>query len=185
MLQYDFHSSLGFWVCVASRLYERQMNQRLAPQGITNRQGQVLGWLALEGELSQVDLADRMNIEPPTLVRVLDRMERDGWIAREACQGDRRKKMIRPLPKSEAIWKKITSSSEDVRAQATEGLTDAQQEMLKSLLRTVVESLASEECLNKMRLREENRTKTNSTKTKGRTARASRSPQRRTKKASS
>ena len=35
----------------------------------------------LEGELSQTELAAKMMVEPPTLVGILDRMERDGWIS--------------------------------------------------------------------------------------------------------
>ena len=66
MLQYDFQSSIGYWICMTSRAYERAMQQELEPTGITHRQCQVLCWLALDGPLSQVELADRMSIEPPT-----------------------------------------------------------------------------------------------------------------------
>ena len=46
MLQYDFHSSIGYWICATSRIYDRAMHQELLPEGITHRQMQVLGWLA-------------------------------------------------------------------------------------------------------------------------------------------
>lgn len=144
MLQYDFHNSIGFWICMAARCYERVIHQELLPEGITHRQCQVLAWLALEGELSQVELADRMNIEPPTLVRVLDRMERDGLIAREGCAGDRRRKMIKPLPKAKPIWKKITACAERVRDRAAKGMTRQQRETLKELLQMVEANLAPE-----------------------------------------
>lgn len=145
MLQYDFQNSLGYWICNTARTFERAMTARLLPQGITHRQCQVLAWLALEGELSQVDLADRMSIEPPTLVRILDRMERDGLISRESCASDRRKKMIRPLPKAKPLWKKITTCGEEVRTQAAEGLSSSQREQLRELLSHVRVNLGSEE----------------------------------------
>ena len=142
VLQYDFQSSLGYWICMTSRAYERAIHQELLPQGITHRQCQVLAWLAMEGELSQVELADRMNIEPPTLVRVLDRMERDGLIAREACPDDRRRKLIKPLPKATPVWRKITTCAERVRTRAAKGMTVQQKETLKSLLALVQENLS-------------------------------------------
>ena len=86
MLDYDFQNSIGYWLCMASHAYERAMNEELTAHGITFRQCQVLAWLALEGEQSQTELATRMNIEPPTLVRVLDRMERDGLVSRSGCR---------------------------------------------------------------------------------------------------
>lgn len=145
MLQYDFQNSLGYWICMASRAYERAMHQELLPQGITHRQCQVLAWLALEGEQSQVDLAERMNIEPATLVRVLDVMERDGLISREACAGDRRRKLIKPLPKAKPVWKKITECAERVRTRASQGMTEKQRATLKELLTLVQTNLQDEQ----------------------------------------
>src|SRR5687768_1890352 len=109
MLEYDFENSPGFWICQASHAFQRAFNEELAPQGITFRQCQVLGFLALENELSQNDLAERMGLEPPTLVGILDRMERDGWISRNADKTDRRRKLIRPMPAAMPVWKKIVA----------------------------------------------------------------------------
>jgi MarR family transcriptional regulator for hemolysin len=127
---------------MTSRLYERAIHQELLPEGITHRQCQVLAWLALDGELSQVELADRMNIEPPTLVRVLDRMERDGLIGREACADDRRRKLVKPLPKADIVWKKITACAERVRGRAAKGMSLRQRETLKQLLALVQSNLS-------------------------------------------
>jgi MarR family transcriptional regulator for hemolysin len=141
MLEYDFQNSIGFWLCMASHAYERAMNEQLTAQGITFRQCQVLAWLALEGEQSQNELASRMNIEPPTLVRVLDRMERDGLVSRTGDAGDRRKKLIKPLPKAKPIWKKIVASAERVRSRAIEGLSKQEIATLKRLLGRVRENV--------------------------------------------
>ncbi len=91
LLAHDFEGYVGYWICMASRAFERAMNEELAPSGITYRQCQVLAWLAIDGNLSQTDLAERMRIEPPTLVGILDRMEREGWVRRESDTSDRRK----------------------------------------------------------------------------------------------
>ncbi|MBW8885834.1 MAG: MarR family transcriptional regulator [Planctomycetia bacterium] len=110
MLEYDFENSVGYWICQASQVFQRTFNEELAPQGVTFRQAQVLGCLALEGRLSQTDLADRMRIEPPTLVGILDRMERDGWIRRSGDTADRRRKLIEPLAACSASFKTISTS---------------------------------------------------------------------------
>lgn len=94
MLEYDFEQSVGFWLTVATQTYHRALQNELAPQGITFRQSQVLGWLMREKDISQVDLAARMMIEAPTLAGVLDRMERDGMIIRRNCTADRRRKLV-------------------------------------------------------------------------------------------
>lgn len=144
MLSYDFEQSVGFWLSRAWNRYERALNAELLPTGVTFRQAQVLGFLALEGDLSQVELAERMKVEPPTLVGILDRMERDGWIARTECADDRRKKMIRPTPQAEPVWAIVVGVAMRVRARALEGLTPEQIEQLRNLLLVLEENLATE-----------------------------------------
>jgi MarR family transcriptional regulator for hemolysin len=137
LLDYDFENSVGYWVCQASHALQRAFNEELAPQGVTFRQAQVLGCLALEGRLSQTDLADRMRIEPPTLVGILDRMERDGWIRRDGDKTDRRRKLIAVTPAAKPVWTKIVAAAKRVRAEATRGMTAAQLRELRKLLTVV------------------------------------------------
>jgi MarR family transcriptional regulator for hemolysin len=141
---HDFEESVGYWICRASRAFERAMNDELAPRGITYRQAQVLWLLAHEGSLSQTDLAERMRIEPPTLVGILDRMERESWIRRESDDQDRRRKFVAPLPKAKPVWSKIIACSDKVRALGNEGLSADDQQLLKRLLGRIVENLSDD-----------------------------------------
>jgi MarR family transcriptional regulator for hemolysin len=139
---HDFENSVGYWICMASRAFERAMNDELAPRGITYRQAQVLWLLAHEGSLSQTDLAERMRIEPPTLVGILDRMEREGWIRRESDEQDRRRKLISAQAKARPVWSKIIECCNDIREQGNKGLDGEEQQLLKSLLGRIVENLS-------------------------------------------
>lgn len=141
MLDYDFEESIGYWVVLTAQAIQKALNDELSPHGITFRQSQVLGWLALKGELSQVELAHCMMIEPPTLVGVLDRMERDGWISRESSEIDRRRKIVRANPDAEEVWGKIAACARRVRARASRGLSERQIATLKKLLRSVLENI--------------------------------------------
>jgi MarR family transcriptional regulator for hemolysin len=141
VLEYDFEQSVVYWACMTVRAFERTLNEELAPHGITHRQWQVLGWLALEGELSQVQLAERLQIEAPTLVGILDRMERDGWISRHPDPADRRKKLVRPTARVRPVWAKITAAARRVRARAAEGIAPDQLEAVRKALAVMQENL--------------------------------------------
>jgi MarR family transcriptional regulator for hemolysin len=141
MLHYDFESSIGAWLTLTTQTYHRAVSDELAPHGITYRQSMVLGWLALEGELSQTELASKMMVEPPTLVGILDRMERDGWITRHNCPGDRRKKIIRTNPAAEPVWERIVECAQRVRRRAIEGLSERDLATLKKLLHRIQSNL--------------------------------------------
>ncbi len=62
MQPYDFEESIGYWLTVVSQAYHRALNERLAPHGITYRQSHVIGWLMLEGELTQAELARKLSL---------------------------------------------------------------------------------------------------------------------------
>jgi MarR family transcriptional regulator, transcriptional regulator for hemolysin len=141
VLDYDFEQSIGFWLTMTTQAYHRAVSDELEPHGVTYRQSIVLGWLALEGELSQTELAAKMMVEPPTLVGILDRMERDGWICRHNCPSDRRKNIIRANPAAEPVWEKIVECARRVRERATDGLSERQLTTLKKLLRRVGQNL--------------------------------------------
>ena len=143
VLQFDFEKSVGYWVFATMHELSRAMNVELAALGITSRQWEVLAWTAIDPELSQCRLAERMSIEAPTLVGVLDRMERDGWIQRLPAELDRRRKIIRPTPKVQPLWNKMVDCAHRVRAKATTGMSAEQLVMLRELLRQVRSNLAA------------------------------------------
>jgi MarR family transcriptional regulator for hemolysin len=142
LLNYDVDTSIGYWAFIVFRDFERALNVELAPHGITLRQSQVLSWLALKRELTQAELAELMRLEPPTLVRILDRMERDGWIGRHAARGDRRKKLIRPTKQVEPIWKQVRQCILRVRASAIKGISTVKLKQTLDILTTVHHNLA-------------------------------------------
>jgi MarR family transcriptional regulator for hemolysin len=133
VLHFDFDESLGYWVCTTSHALRRALNAELAKEGITYRQWEVLARIALQGELSQTELADCLGIEAPTLVGILDRMERDGWLDRYSCPNDRRKKRIRATDKADAVWARMVDCAHRVRAQARQGLTQEELDQFRSV----------------------------------------------------
>jgi MarR family transcriptional regulator for hemolysin len=150
VLDYDFEQSIFYWIGMTFRTFERVLNEELEPHGITYRQWQVLGWLALEGELSQSQLVERLQIEAPTLAGILDRMERDGWISRRVDDGDRRKKLVRPTPRVRPVWAKIVAAARRVRAQATQAILPEQLEIVRQTLAAIQENLKAAQPIDKV-----------------------------------
>lgn len=138
MLEYDFRKSIGYWVGSMARALERAVNEELSPHGITIRQVQILACLALRKQLSQIELADIVGIEPSTLVRTLDRMERDGWVERLPAPDDRRKKIIRATAKVKPIWSTIAECGERVKDKATRGIKKSDLQATQKILEKMI-----------------------------------------------
>ena len=141
MLEYDFKESIGYSVAMAYRALRKALDAELGHYGITFSQWQVLAGLALEGETSQVKLAELIGVEGPTLVRILDRMEQKGWINRKVSLRDRRQKLISPTKKVEGVWKKMTECAHGVRNGAVKGISSKDVANLQRLLKKMRENL--------------------------------------------
>ena len=123
MLQYDFANSVGCWIGMTSHAVRRALDAELARENITIRQWEVLAHIAFEGNPSQVELAEKLGIEAPTLAGILTRMERDGWLVRFCCPQDRRRKRLKPTPRAEQVWNRMVECCHRVREQAVQGLS--------------------------------------------------------------
>ncbi|UPA25486.1 MarR family winged helix-turn-helix transcriptional regulator [Shinella oryzae] len=67
---------------------------RVKERGLTLPRARALMILGRGSQLNQRELADELDIETPTLVRLLDGMEKQGFIERQSVEGDRRAKQI-------------------------------------------------------------------------------------------
>ena len=144
MLEYDFDNSVGIWIHLANHAYMRLLTERLARYDITYRQAQVLGYIAMHGPMSQTDLATYMNIEPPSLVGILDRAEEAQLIERRPCPEDRRVKHIHVLPTAKKTWKNIVKCATEVRQQAIQGISESEVRTLRRLLEKVQQNVSIE-----------------------------------------
>lgn len=141
VLDREFEESLGYWIFTASYAIESALNEELAPLGITHRQVQILGALAAHGEASQTELAEMLRIEPSGVVRLLDRMERSGWIRRESDPADRRKKIIRPTEKAEPLWKQIKARGMRAKERGLRGIDPEQVAATRDVLKQIRQNL--------------------------------------------
>jgi MarR family transcriptional regulator for hemolysin len=140
-LKHDFENSVGYLVYLTNRAFQRAVNEELQKLNVTFRQMQVLAWLALDGELTQRELAARMEVEGATIVGIIDSMERKGWIARCPDPADRRKNVIRPTPQVEPVWTQMLDIIQRVRRRAFAGMSEDELNTLRRLLRRIQDNL--------------------------------------------
>lgn len=126
VLEYDWESSVGYWVCTTSHSLRRALTARLAKEDVTLRQWEVLASLSAHGTVSQTQLAECLGLEPHTIAGILNRMVRDGWLERRCCEEDRRRNLVHPTPKAESVWSRLSQICRDVQDQAVAGLSEAE-----------------------------------------------------------
>ncbi|MDD9906927.1 MAG: MarR family transcriptional regulator [Rhodospirillaceae bacterium] len=107
--------------------WRAELDLRLGPLGLSQARGLILHYLSIHGDgLQQNELAEIVGIRGSTLVRQLDRLESDGWVARRNDPEDRRAKTIHLSDKAAPMVREIQNIVEQLRSEFLSGLTDAQ-----------------------------------------------------------
>jgi len=100
------------------RNWRAVIDRRLAPLGLSQAKWQLLLFVfRAKKPATQTEIAAYLDVESPTIVRLLDRLADDGWIKREACPGDRRARHICLTPRAREVCAEIETVVADVRRQ--------------------------------------------------------------------
>jgi DNA-binding MarR family transcriptional regulator len=132
--EFVVEESLGYLVNRLARLMAQQLAQELRPMGIGIGQWAVLIFLWERDGLSQAELARVVAIEPPTMVRTLDRMVRDGLVTRERDVGDARISRILLTDRGRSLRDELVPKAVAVNTANLERLTESEGRTLRRLL---------------------------------------------------
>jgi MarR family transcriptional regulator for hemolysin len=131
----DRLEALGLLIHGLSKTWREEMDRRLRPLGLTRVQWQALLWLSRAGgALSQRELSDLLEIGAPATVALVDRMERDGLVARSAVPGDRRRNAVALTSKARRTLKTIHAAAGQLRREVLHGLSREEIDTLCALL---------------------------------------------------
>ena len=122
--------TLGFLLHDVARLLRKRFEQKARGLGLTRAQWQVLAHLALQEGIHQGALAEILEIEPITLVRILDRLQAAGLVERRAHPKDRRYWQLYLTPKAHPILVEIRALGAETREEALAGIPDEDRERL-------------------------------------------------------
>lgn len=117
------HESDGYLVRDAHRAFQRLLERRIAPHGVTRGQWYFLRVLWTKDGLSQRELSERVGMMEPTTVIALRSMEKAGLIRRVRSTDDRRVTHVRLTPKAKRMRDGLLKLARGINAQANEGIS--------------------------------------------------------------
>jgi DNA-binding MarR family transcriptional regulator len=91
-----------------------------------------------EDGLKVVDLGRRAGLETSTMTGLLDRMERDGLVTRDADPDDRRAHLIHLTEKGRTVRKPVLRVVDQVIGDVFDGIAEDELDRMKELFRKVL-----------------------------------------------
>jgi MarR family transcriptional regulator for hemolysin len=130
----DKHPTLGFLLHEVARLLRKRFEQRARNLGLTRSQWQAIAYLAKNEGIHQAGLAEMLEIEPITLVRILDKLAERGLIERRQHPTDRRTWLLFLKDAARPLLVAMQPIGEATRADALEGVSELDRDRLMQTL---------------------------------------------------
>jgi DNA-binding MarR family transcriptional regulator len=133
--------TLGFLLHDVARLMRKRFEQNARQLGLTRSQWQVLAHLTHREGIHQGALAEILEIEPTTLVRILDRLQAAGLIERRSHPKDRRVRLLFLTAEAHPVLAQMREIGAVTRAEALAGIPEQDRERLIETLSTMKSNL--------------------------------------------
>lgn len=126
----------------AARILEKKANLLLKPHEITHGYTYFLMELFKKDGQTQAELQRAIGgIENPTIVRTLDRMQRDGLVERRQSSTDRRAFLIYLTDKGKAAEKNVLDSAKKLNHMMLSSFSKEEQNQFQSYLLRLIDNL--------------------------------------------
>jgi MarR family transcriptional regulator for hemolysin len=100
----DLRSALAQSLLLAGRRWRTRLNERLKSIGQTDARCAALAEIAACPQgVVQRELSQRLGVEEPTVVRLVDALEAGGWVERRPHELDRRAKVVQVTAGAEPV----------------------------------------------------------------------------------
>lgn len=137
-------SSLLAHVCLLNSVIERAGDRRAAAHNLTMAQWFALGCAGHAGEagVTHSELGQRLMLSKAPITGVVDRLERGGYVVREADAYDRRVSRVKITIKGEAVWEAVRLELRVLSSEICEGLDDEHLLKMQTVLEQLLENAA-------------------------------------------
>lgn len=135
--------AFGLLLHGAARAWRNKLDARLRPLGLSQAKWRTLSHLAHnDGELTQAGLAERIGVEEPTLVGLLHRLEKEGWVKRRSSADDRRCKIVHLQRRSNVVLDEIFNAAHALRHELVSDIAPSE---LQTCMRVLIRIRAKAE----------------------------------------
>lgn len=135
----DLKESIGLLLKTSAKTWEKAADMELSEQfGLAGAKWKIIVALSLKEGITQKHIANMVFVEAPTLVPVIDKMEKEGYLTRQVDPKDRRNNLIFMTRKSKDIVDPIIDCILEIRNMGLNKISKKDMEIAKKVLSQIV-----------------------------------------------
>ncbi len=138
---FDLDTCVGFSTSKTAKLIADTFNRRLMCLGITRVQWIALYFLGKDYWINQRELGEKMNIKEATVARLINRMERDGYVVRYRDETDRRVSHIALTERGIEYRERLLPEGQKMSELCGKNISDEDMDTFKTVLKQITRNV--------------------------------------------
>lgn len=138
---FQLEDCIGFITSKNAKILADEFNKRLSEHGTTRVQWIALYYIGNNEYITQKELSDLMDIKESTMVRLIDRLEKEDLVKRVKDIKDRRITKLTLTDKGANFREKLLPLGEEFSDSATEGISQDDLDIFKKVLEKMIKNI--------------------------------------------
>jgi len=138
---FDLDDCIAFITNKSAKKLADEFNRRLQENGTTRVQWIALFYIGKAGEISQKELSDYMDIKESSMVRLIDRMEKEELVERRKDSEDRRITKIILTDKGKFLKEELMPRGQEFQDDVLKGISKENLEIFKEVLQRMTDNI--------------------------------------------
>lgn len=131
---FNLDDCIAFVTCKGAKDLADSLEKRLNHYNITRSQWIALYYIKNNNMITQKQLADKMSLKEPSVVRLLDKMELYGWVNRISSNDDKRMKFLALTDSGKEIGTAMLDVAEKFKSDVLNGISPEDLDVFKATL---------------------------------------------------
>lgn len=133
-MDFNLEDCLAFLTLNCGKKLAETLEKKLANYSITRSQWIAMYYIDKYEGILQNEIASRMSIKEPSVVRMLDKMEKLGWTQRKPSEWDKRTKIVSLTSDGKEKFLETEKYVIEFKDKVTEGISGEKLEIFKEVL---------------------------------------------------
>ncbi|MDR1770415.1 MAG: MarR family transcriptional regulator [Hungatella sp.] len=138
---FNLDDCIAFVTCKSAKDLADSLEKRLNNFNITRSQWIALYYIKNNDMITQRQLADKMSLKEPSVVRLIDKMERYGWVNRISSNDDKRMKFLILTDSGKEIETAMLDVAEKFKSDVLNGISFEDLDVFKATLNKMLENI--------------------------------------------
>ena len=137
---FNLDDCLAFITSKSSKLFADTLEHAFRPYHLTRSQWIAIYFIYNDGHMTQRELADKIGIKEPSVVRLIQKLEYDGYLTRHGLDEDKRVKQVELTTKGEQAYHELLPVVKQFKNKTIAGIAEEDLKTFKNVLEAMLKN---------------------------------------------